>query len=62
MRSQASTDEIARYSEQGFLVMAGFLDPDEVLVWRQCVEDAVSARERDSTLVPLIKQRSEDVV
>lgn len=56
MRSQASTDEIARYSEQGFLVMAGFLDPDEVLVWRQCVEDAVSARERDSTLVPLIKQ------
>lgn len=44
MRDQVNADQIAQYRDQGFLVIEGFLDADELADWRTQVDDAVAER------------------
>ncbi|MFI5385927.1 MAG: phytanoyl-CoA dioxygenase family protein, partial [Fimbriimonadales bacterium] len=44
MRDALTADQIARYREDGFIVVEGFLDPVELNEWRRCTEEAVRVR------------------
>ena len=44
MRWQLADDEIARYREDGFVVIDDFLAPAELQIWREAVDEAVAAR------------------
>lgn len=44
MKTEVSPQQIAQYREQGFLVIDGFLKPDELETWRRATEEAVQAR------------------
>lgn len=44
MKSELSADQIARYQEDGFLVVEDFLTKDELETWRQAVSQAVENR------------------
>jgi ectoine hydroxylase-related dioxygenase (phytanoyl-CoA dioxygenase family) len=44
MKYVLSEEEIANYRENGFLVIEGFLDPDELEEWRCAVDEAVLSR------------------
>lgn len=48
MRTQLTDEQIRQYREQGFLVLPGFLDADEVARWRDVIEDAVRTRYEDA--------------
>ena len=45
MRHDLTDDEIRAYQQQGFVVIDGFLDDDELETWRTAVADAVEARQ-----------------
>ena len=44
MKDRLSPEQIEQYREQGFLVIEGFLDADELAEWRQCTEEAIRVR------------------
>jgi phytanoyl-CoA hydroxylase len=44
MISELTGTQIESYHEHGFLVVEEFLNDDELEMWRQCVEDAVTDR------------------
>ena len=44
MRSEVTAAEQARYREQGFLVLEGFLDEHELAEWRSAFDDAIARR------------------
>jgi len=44
MHYQPSREQIASYQENGFLVIEGFLDSDELERWRAITDDAVAKR------------------
>ncbi|HLK61580.1 MAG TPA: phytanoyl-CoA dioxygenase family protein [Chthonomonadaceae bacterium] len=44
MRSQLSSKQIARYRQQGFLIIENFLDPEDLARWRADTEEAVQQR------------------
>jgi ectoine hydroxylase-related dioxygenase (phytanoyl-CoA dioxygenase family) len=44
MRDQVDERQIAQYREQGFLIIEGFLDADELADWRKQVDEAVYER------------------
>lgn len=44
MKNELSGEQIEAYRRNGFLVVHGFLDEDELDIWRTVTEDAVRAR------------------
>jgi phytanoyl-CoA hydroxylase len=44
MRDSVTQEEIAFYQENGFVVLEGLLDRDEVAEWRRVIEHALTAR------------------
>lgn len=44
MKSDLSSQQIADYRENGFLVVEGFLDANELENWRRCTEEAIPKR------------------
>ncbi len=44
MKNQLSTEQIATYQENGFLVIENFLDAQELEAWRETTEEAVHQR------------------
>lgn len=44
MKNQLSQDQIDSYRENGFLVIEGFLSPDELAEWRAVTDEAVEQR------------------
>ena len=44
MQDQLSTEQIASYQKHGFLVIEGFLSPDELRQWRVVTQEAVDKR------------------
>ncbi len=44
MKTDLSQDQIASYREDGFVVIDGFLEPEELEAWRDAVDGAVSER------------------
>ena len=44
MNDHLTAEQIARYREDGFLVIENFLSPEEVETWRKTLEAAVSSR------------------
>jgi phytanoyl-CoA hydroxylase len=50
MQTELTQDQIERYRENGFLVIEGFLSPEELAEWRRCTEEAVADRLRDDRL------------
>jgi len=50
MKSELTAFQVKQYRQQGFLVIEGFLDPDELQLWRQVTEDAVQQRLKDVSL------------
>jgi phytanoyl-CoA hydroxylase len=45
VKTQLSAEQIASYQENGFLVIPDFLTQQELVVWREHVDDAVARRE-----------------
>lgn len=45
MKHELSAEQIARYQQDGALVIEGFLDADELAAWRACVDEAVANRQ-----------------
>jgi len=50
MISDVTSDQIARYRRDGFLVIENFLTPSELAEWRSAVEEAIE--ERDGIKIP----------
>jgi phytanoyl-CoA hydroxylase len=50
MKSELTTQQVDQYRRQGFLVIEGFLDADELEHWREVTDDAVRLRLKDATL------------
>lgn len=46
MRTELTREQIDSYRTNGFLVIEGFLDVDELEEWRRCTEEAVELRLR----------------
>jgi ectoine hydroxylase-related dioxygenase (phytanoyl-CoA dioxygenase family) len=46
MRTEVTQEEITHYRENGFVQIHDFLTPEELEVWRDAVEEAVSGRGR----------------
>jgi len=44
MNTTLTQHQIAKYREDGFLAIEGFLSPDELTTWREVTEDAVRQR------------------
>ena len=44
MKDTLTAEQIARYRDNGFLVIENFLDPEELENWRRCTEEAVEVR------------------
>src|SRR4028119_1255151 len=44
MITELSDDQIASYRENGFIVLEGFLTPEETEHWRQTTQEAVDQR------------------
>jgi phytanoyl-CoA hydroxylase len=44
MKDQVGSEQIDRYREQGFLVIEGFLDAEELAHWRAVTDEAVAER------------------
>jgi phytanoyl-CoA hydroxylase len=44
MRSDLSSDQIAKYQQDGFVVIEDFLSPHELEFWRSALEEAVAKR------------------
>jgi len=44
MNNDLAEEQISTYRKDGFLVIEGFLNPDELEDWRQCTEEAVKIR------------------
>jgi ectoine hydroxylase-related dioxygenase (phytanoyl-CoA dioxygenase family) len=44
MRNELTDEQIVFYRENGFLVVQGFLDADELEEWRRCTDEAVAER------------------
>lgn len=44
MRNQVSDQQIEQYQEQGFLIIEGFLDAEELETWRRITDEAVRER------------------
>lgn len=44
MRNTLSEEQVASYRENGFLVIEGFLDEDELATWRHVTDEAVEQR------------------
>jgi phytanoyl-CoA hydroxylase len=44
MKNNLSTEQIAQYQRDGFLVIEDFLTPDELSFWRDALEEAVAIR------------------
>jgi ectoine hydroxylase-related dioxygenase (phytanoyl-CoA dioxygenase family) len=44
MKDQLTRDQIEYYRENGFLVIEGFLDAEELAEWRRCTDEAVEQR------------------
>lgn len=44
MKTQLTPEQIASYREQGFVLVEGFLDADELAAWRTAVDEAVAGR------------------
>jgi len=58
MRSTATTEEIASYQENGFVVIHDFLTADELELWREAVDEAVADRGR--LLIPGVEPEEAD--
>src|SRR5262245_32881466 len=50
MKHELSPEQIASYRENGFVVIRGFLDADELATWRDAWEESI--RERGLTRLP----------
>ena len=59
MRTDLSDGQIEQYREDGFLVVEGFLDGDELEVWRKAVGEAVEER-LETSVEFLTNQRKPD--
>lgn len=44
MKTEVTAQQIEQYRQQGFAVIQGFLDPDELEHWRTVTEDAIRLR------------------
>jgi len=44
MKNELTDEQIERYRDQGFLVIEGFLNPEELQTWRTCTDEAVEQR------------------
>ena len=44
MQNELTSEQIASYRENGFLVIENFLDADELAEWRRCTDEAVTER------------------
>lgn len=44
MQTTVTPDQIAQFQERGYLHIAGFLDAEELAVWRTAIDDAVAER------------------
>lgn len=44
MRSELSTQEIAQYQKDGFLVIEDFLNTEELSFWREALDEAIKSR------------------
>jgi phytanoyl-CoA hydroxylase len=49
MRDTLTPGQIASYRKDGFLLIEGFLDPEELEEWRRCTEEAVRVRIESTT-------------
>lgn len=50
MQTEVSEQQVAQFREQGFVVLAGFLDAAELAHWRQVTEAAIRLRLASDTL------------
>lgn len=50
MKTELNKQQIEKYQEQGFLVIDGFLDADELEHWRKITQEAVDLRLKNSVL------------
>ena len=44
MKSELNTDQVTFFDENGFLILEGFLDAEELERWRRVTEEAVAQR------------------
>jgi phytanoyl-CoA hydroxylase len=51
MKDKLTPQQIEQYQAQGFLVIDGFLDPQELEHWRVTVQEAVDLRLKDTTML-----------
>ena len=45
MKNELTEEQIDFYQDHGYIIIDGFLSPDELEVWRRHVDDAVAQRE-----------------
>ncbi len=60
MQTTLTPDQIATYRQHGFLAIPNFLTPAELAHWRQCTEEAVTARLQRPGWSDLNNQASDD--
>ena len=44
LKNELSEEQVRTYQDQGFLVIEGFLSPEELETWRTCTDEAVAQR------------------
>ncbi|MYA77567.1 MAG: phytanoyl-CoA dioxygenase family protein, partial [Gemmatimonadetes bacterium] len=47
MNHRVTSEQIASYRENGFLIIEDFLNESELETWRSAVDEAVSLRDRN---------------
>src|SRR5579872_7453345 len=50
MKTGLTREQVGYYRENGFVVLEGFLNDQELQEWRQCTEEAVDERMRSLAL------------
>lgn len=49
MKNSLSAEQISSYRENGFVVIEGFLDDEELETWRRCTAEAIEVRLKSTT-------------